>query len=197
MYFPVFAVPQDQSSEHKEYHHCSSWSPAVYAVELCDEPIIVLKTNTDICLFHFLQKREDLEYVFWMPTLNSDSLEINSKKKFPRRFCRLKFGNASRNHKMVWTARDIKIIQFSNLLPCTGLPPTRSDCSGPHPTCLWTSPEVRHAQLLWADRASASPHWAKDFFLTSNLNLSYFSLKTLHLFLSLHYLVRSPFLSVL
>lgn len=69
---------------------------------------------------------------------------------------------------------------------------TRSHCSKPHPTQLWTLPEIRQTQLLWMHHHSH----CKNFFHISNLNLPSSSLKLLHLILSLQALVKTVTMSL-
>lgn len=64
----------------------------MYAVELPDEPTVILKNNSKTCLLQFLQEREGLGYVFWMSSLNSDSLDSSSEKNITQKLLWLQFG---------------------------------------------------------------------------------------------------------
>lgn len=61
------------------------------------------------------------------------------------------------NHRMAWVGRNLKDHLVSTPLRWTGTPFTRPGCSGPHPTCPWTLPEMGHPQFLWAPCSDVSP----------------------------------------
>lgn len=69
--------------------------------------------------------------------------------------------------------------------------PSISGCPGPHPTWPWAPPGIWGTTASLGSSARASPPWMKDFFLTPNLHLPFFSLKPFSLALSLSGCVKS------
>jgi len=70
---------------------------------------------------------------------------------------------------MVWFERDLKAQPVPTSLPWSGLPLTRSDCWGPHPTWPWMPPEITSS--LSSLFPSHTTLWVKSFLLICNLNL--------------------------
>ena len=82
-------------------------------------------------------------------------------------------------------------------LPWARLPPTSSGCPGLYPTWPWTPPGMGHHSFSGQLRQGLTTLQVKNFFLTSNLNFSSFSLKPLTLVLSLSDCVTNRFPSCL
>ena len=79
-------------------------------------------------------------------------------------------------HRTVWVLKDFQ----DHLVPTPaagGLPPTSSGCPGPHPTWPWAPPGMGHHSFSGQLCQHLTALWGMNFSLTSNLNLSSFSLK--------------------
>jgi len=84
-----------------------------------------------------------------------------------------------KNNRMAYFGGDLKNHLAPTPLPWTGLPPTTSDCPGPHPAWGWDIHSFSGQSLPVFHQPF------EYFFLTSNLNLPSFSLKPFSLLLSL------------
>jgi len=97
---------------------------------------------------------------------------------------------------MVWVGTDLKDDLNPTPLPLTGTPSTRAGCSkAPFNLPLNTSRERASTASLGNLFQCLTTLTVKNFFLISSLKLHAFSLKPLALVLSLHVLVKGPFLT--
>ena len=102
-----------------------------------------------------------------------------------RALCRTPGITESWNQRIVWVGRKFKAHQPQ---PCSG-------CPGPHPAWPWAPPGMGHPQLYGQLCQGLTALSSKNFFLTSNLNFSSFSLNPFPPVLSLsdHVTSHPPF----
>ena len=84
-------------------------------------------------------------------------MELKNKLYWKRRLSQFPWVWTQGKHWIIdWLVLEgtLKLTQF-HPVQWPGLPPTRAGCSGLHPPCPWTPPEMGYPQLLWAACACA------------------------------------------